>query len=243
MSVLIVVAHPDDEVLGCGATASLLASRGQKVRACILSGDAAARRERPQLEELHADMHRAKEILGLDEPILGDFPNIKLNTVAHLDLVQFIEAAMLESGTDLLFTHHPSDLNDDHVHTSRACQAAARLFQRRSDAPPLKALFFMEILSSTEWAFDAGSDQFRPEAFCEIGEQSLKKKLDALACYRGVLREYPHPRSVEVVRAMATLRGSQAGVYLAEAFQAPFRRLRPDDFEDVSESFAQSVHG
>ena len=87
MSVLIVVAHPDDEVLGCGATASLLAARGLTVRACILSGQAAARRERPELDDLHGDMRRAQQILGLGEPVLGNFPNIKLNTVAHLELV------------------------------------------------------------------------------------------------------------------------------------------------------------
>lgn len=231
MSVLIVVAHPDDEVLGCGATAALFAARGLTVRACILSGQAAARRERPELEELHADMHRAQQILGLGAPVLGDFPNIKLNTVAHLDLVQFIEAAMLESGADVIFTHHPSDLNDDHVQTSRACQAAARLSQRRSDVPPLKALYFMEILSSSEWTFGAGGDQFRAEAFCEIGEEMLEKKIDALQCYRGVLRDCPHPRSREVVRALSTLRGSQAGVRYAEAFQAPFRLFSADKMD------------
>ena len=229
MSVLIVVAHPDDEVLGCGATAALLAARGLTVRACILSGQAAARRERPDLEELHADMHRAQQILGMGEPVLGDFPNIKLNTVAHLDLVQFIEASMLESGADVIFTHHPSDLNDDHVQTSRACQAAARLSQRRSDVSPLKSLYFMEILSSTEWTFGADGDQFRAEAFFEIGEEMLEKKIDALQCYRGVLRDHPHPRSREVVRALSMLRGSQAGVGYAEAFQAPFRLFSAND--------------
>lgn len=229
MSVLIVVAHPDDEVLGCGATAAQLVSRGIDVRACILSAQAAARRGRPEVEQLHADMRRAQEILGLGDPILGDFPNIKLNTVAHLDLVQFIEAAMTDTGADVLFTHHPSDLNDDHVHTSRACQAAARLFQRRDDMAPLKALHFMEILSSTEWTFGAGGDQFRAETFSDIGEELLQRKLDALACYRGVLRDSPHPRSKEAVRALATLRGSQAGVALAEAFQTPFRRLGAEE--------------
>ncbi len=231
MSVLIVVAHPDDEVLGCGATAALLAARGLTVRACILSGQAAARRERPELEELHGDMHRAQQVLGLGEPVLGDFPNIKLNTVAHLDLVQFIEAAMLESGADVIFTHHPSDLNDDHVQTSRACQAAARLSQRRSDVPPLKSLYFMEVLSSSEWTFGAGGDQFRAEAFCEIGEEMLEKKIEALQCYRGVLRDYPHPRSREAVRALSTLRGSQSGVRYAEAFQAPFRLFSADEID------------
>lgn len=227
MSVLIVVAHPDDEVLGCGATAALLAARGMSVRTCILSAKAAARRGRPEVEQLHADMQRAQEILGLGDPILGDFPNIKLNTVAHLDLVQFIEAAIVETGADVLFTHHPSDLNDDHVQTSRACQAGARLFQRRSDVAPLQALHYMEILSSTEWAFGAGGDQFRAETFCDIDEALLERKLEALACYRGVLRDSPHPRSPDVVRALASLRGSQAGVPLAEAFQTPFRRFSP----------------
>ncbi len=225
MSVLVVVAHPDDEVLGCGATAARLAARGMSVRTCILSANAAARRGRPEVKQLHADMQRAQKILGLGEPILGDFPNIKLNTVAHLDLVQFIEAAMVETGADVLFTHHPSDLNDDHVHTSRACQAAARLFQRRDDIAPLQALHFMEILSSTEWTFGAGGEPFRAETFFDIDEAFLERKLDALACYRGVLRDSPHPRSREVVRALAALRGSQAGVPLAEAFQTPFRRL------------------
>jgi len=228
VSVLIVVAHPDDEVLGCGATASILSARGVSVRACILSANAAARRGRPQVQDLHDDMHRAREILGLGEPILGDFPNIKMNTVAHLDLVQFIEGAIVETGANVIYTHHPSDLNDDHVQVSRACQAAARLFQRRDDVPPLEELFFTEILSSTEWTFGAGGDPFRAEAFCEIGEEFLRKKLDALACYRGVLRPYPHPRSEEAVRALATLRGSQSGLRLAEAFQAPFRRMRPE---------------
>lgn len=138
---------------------------------------------------------------------------------------------MVDTGADVLFTHHPSDLNDDHVQVSRACQAAARLFQRRSDVAPLKALYFMEILSATEWTFGSGGDPFKAEAFCEIGEAFLHKKLEALACYRGVLREYPHPRSEQAVRALATLRGSQAGIQLAEAFQAPFRQMRPEEFD------------
>lgn len=231
MSVLVVVAHPDDEALGCGATAAFLAARGLSVRACILSAKAAARRKRPELEELHADMARAQAILGMGEPVLGDFPNIKLNTVAHLDLVQFIEAAMVDTGADVIFTHHPSDLNDDHVQVSRACQAAARLFQRRSDVAQLKALYYMEILSSTEWAFGAGGDPFNADTFCEVGEVFLQKKMEALASYRGVLRDYPHPRSEQAVRALATLRGSQAGLNLAEAFQAPFRQMRAHDFD------------
>ena len=231
MSVLIVVAHPDDEVLGCGATASLLAAKGHTVRACMLSSDVAARRGRPDVEALRDDIHKAQATLGLGEPILGSFPNIKFNSVPHLDLVQVIEAALLETAADTVFTHHPSDLNDDHRHTSRACQAAVRLAQRGGDLPPLRALYFMEILSSTEWGFGDTTGQFRAETFYEIGSELMEKKLEALRCYRGVMREYPHPRSEEGIRALATLRGSQAGIQLAEAFQAPFNVLRPADFD------------
>src|SRR5262245_44374443 len=145
MNVLIVVAHPDDEVLGCGATGAALAAAGHSVSACFLSGHAEARGARPANEELLADIRQAQSILGFAAPTLGAFPNIRLNTVAHIELVRFIEEAMLATRADVLFTHHPSDLNDDHVQTSRACQAAARLFQRRTDVPPLRRFYFMEV--------------------------------------------------------------------------------------------------
>lgn len=220
MSVLIVVAHPDDEVLGAGGTAAALAGRGLPVRACILSGRVDARRNRPTLPNLHSDVDRAQEILGLQEPVLGDFPNIRFNTVPHLELVQFIEAAIVQTDADLIFTHHPGDLNNDHLHTSLACQAAARLFQRRPGLSPLKGLFFTEILSATDWAFSSET-AFRADTFFPI-EGTLDRKVEALYAYQGVMREFPHPRSEKIVRALAAYRGGQAGLANAEAFQTAF---------------------
>ena len=227
---LIVVAHPDDEALGCGATAAALRHADVEVRTCILSGQVSARGLRPSDSELLADTRRAHEALGLEPPIMGDFPNIMFNTVPHINLVQFIEAALMETRADVIFTHHPADLNDDHTQTSRACQAAARLFQRRTDFPPLRALYFMEVLSSTDWSFAAGAGGFVADTFYEIGEEWLKLKLNALAAYRGVMRPFPHPRSEEIVRALAAYRGGQAGVRYAEAFQTAFRSLQTSDF-------------
>lgn len=220
---LIVVAHPDDEVLGAGGTAAALAEHGVSVRSCVLSARAEARRNRPSAHDLRSNILRAQEILGLGEPILGDFPNIHLNTVPHLELVQFIEAAIAETRADLIFTHHPSDLNNDHPQTSAACQAAARLFQRRSGVPQLKGLFFMEVLSATDWAF-AGTDRFSPDTFYPIA-QTLDRKIMALRAYEGVMRPFPHPRSEEVIRALAAYRGGQAGLLNAEAFQTAFHLL------------------
>lgn len=224
-SVLIVVAHPDDEALGCGGMAAKLAAHGVCVRTCILSGSVTARQHRPADPDLSHDTDLAHRLLNLKPPILGDFPNISFNTIPHLELVRFIEAAMLEVRANVVFTHHPADLNNDHLHTSQACQAAARLFQRRADCPPLQALYFMEILSATDWAFPSGMNGFRADTFFEIGEEWLMRKLAALRAYRGVMRDFPHPRSEEIVRALAAYRGGQAGLRYAEAFQTAFRAM------------------
>lgn len=225
VSVLIVVSHPDDEVLGAGGTAAALAAQGNLVRSCILSGQVTARQHRPDLPHLQNDIDQAQAILGLQEPILGDFPNISFNTVPHLALVQFIESAIIQTGATVIFTHHPSDLNNDHLHTSLACQAAARLFQRRADVPRLEALYFMEILSSTDWAFPGSQQSFQVDAFFPI-EETLEQKLKALNAYQGVMREFPHPRSEEIVRGLAAYRGGQAGLRYAEGFQTAFRLLQ-----------------
>jgi len=225
MSILIVVAHPDDEVLGAGGMLATLPAELAPSRACILAANADARTKRPGSEELRKDILQASGLLGLDEPILGDFPNIRLNTVPHLDLVQFIEEAIVSTDATTIFTHHPADLNNDHVQVSFACQAAARLFQRRNNIARLRELYFMEVLSSTEWAFPGGTVAFQPDTFFEIGELGLAKKIEALSCYKGVMRAYPHPRNHQTLRAQATMRGAQSGLQLAEGFQTAFRCL------------------
>ena len=224
MSVLIVVAHPDDEVLGSGATIKKLSSKGEEVNVCIMCGQAAARAHRPEDDELNSDMEDALKMLGVRETIIGDFPNIKMNTVAHLDLVQFIEKAIEKTQATTVITHHPADLNNDHVQTSVACQAAIRLFQRRPEVAPIKELMFMEVLSSTEWAVDSTVSKFNPNVFVEVGACGIDDKIKALSCYRGVMRPYPHPRSEEAIKGLAAYRGGMSGCNYAEAFESVFRR-------------------
>ena len=224
MSYLIVVAHPDDEVLGAGATIYKLAQAGHEVNVCIMSGEAEARKNRPKTDELQENIVSSMSILGVKRAITGDFPNIEFNIVSHLKLVQFIEKAIIETQADIIFTHHPADLNNDHLHTSLACQAAARLFQRRNDVKSLKELLFMEVLSSTEWGLNESMQKFIPNTFIEVGEGGVDKKIEALLQYRDVMRDYPHPRSNEAIRGLAAYRGAQAGIAYAEAFQCVFRR-------------------
>lgn len=223
MNYLFVVAHPDDEVLGAGATIHKLICEGNRVAVATMANHAAARANLSST--LQDDQARAYALLGVEKIYAADFPNIKMNTVPHLELVQFVESCIADFGAEAVVTHHPSDTNVDHAMTSGAVQAAVRLFQRREGIPPLRELWYMEVPSSTEWALDSSANRFLPNLFVEIGESGVRLKLQALACYTGVMRPYPHPRSDEALRGLAAWRGSQAGCAWAEAFECVFRRL------------------
>jgi LmbE family N-acetylglucosaminyl deacetylase len=219
---LVVVAHPDDEILGFGAAGAQLVRRGELVQPIILCGNVDARTQRPTDDELYADMCAATQSLGFAEPILGTFPNIRMNTVDHVDIVRFIEHQIASFQPTRIFTHHVADLNDDHAQVSKACMAAARYFQRRAGIKPLESLSFMEVLSATDWTFPLGAATFSPNCFVDVTD-SIDAKIEALAKYRRVMREAPHPRSAEVLRGHAAYRGGQCGKRYAEAFQTIFR--------------------
>ena len=233
MKFLTVTAHPDDEILGFGGSSAVLTKAGHKVYNLILSGEVKARKSRPNDEVLKSNTLKAQEIVGAEYPILGCFPNIQFNMVPHIELVQFIEKTIEDIEPDIVLTHHPYDLNNDHYHTSKACQAAVRLFQRRINIKPLKALYFMEIPSSTDWAFPVDGQQFRPDTFIEIGKYGLSKKLEALDAYTGIMRPYPHPRSTESIESLAILRGSQVGRNLCEGFQTAMNLFYSDDLFEI----------
>ena len=221
MNYLIVVAHPDDEVLGAGATIFKLIMQGNKVAVAIMSGHAAARNNRSAT--LSEDEEKAMSIMGVEKVYHADFPNIKMNTVPHLELVQYIEQCIEDWQAEVIFTHHPSDTNIDHQETSRAAVAACRLFQRKEGIPQLRELSYMEVPSSTEWSLNSAENRFTPNKFVGIGKSGVEKKLEALSAYTGVMRPYPHPRSVEALTGLAASRGAQAGCAYAEAFESVFR--------------------
>jgi LmbE family N-acetylglucosaminyl deacetylase len=224
MNYLLVVAHPDDEVLGAGATIKKLTDKGNIVDVCIMCTEAKARAFRPKDNELNDDTDAALSMLGVRRKYEGTFPNIEMNNSTHLSLVQFIEKAIIASNCDIIITHHPADTNNDHMHTSMACQAAIRLFQRRVEVEPLKEFWFMEVLSSTEWSVNTSMNRFQPNTFIEIGEDNINVKIAALATYRDVMRSYPHPRSSEAIKGLAAYRGAQSGCNYAEAFECVLRR-------------------
>lgn len=225
MNYLLVVAHPDDEVLGAGGTVVKLIEEGNTVDMLVMCYSANARAFRPEDGELHDDFFSCAKALGISKIYEGDFPNIEMNNISHLKLVQFIEKGIIDSQPDVVITHHPSDTNNDHMHTSLACQAAIRLFQRRTDVRPIKELWYMEVPSSTEWSVNSSMNRFMPNLYVEIGKEGVDKKIKALSMYRGVMRPFPHPRSEEAITGFAAYRGAQSGCNYAEAFECVFRRM------------------
>lgn len=232
MKYLIVVAHPDDEVLGAGASIKKWTLNGDSVDVCVMCHEAKARSNRPSDGDLDADSQAASDYLGIGKRYEGSFPNIEMNTVPHLKLVQFIEKAIQESGPDVLITHHPSDTNNDHVQTSLACQEAFRIFQRRPNVKPIKEFWYMEVGSATDWNVNTAISGFRPDVFVEVDKDGVEAKIKALGLYREVMRSYPHPRSGEAISGLITWRGSQAGLDYAEAFECAIRRIQFDKKRD-----------
>ena len=223
MKYLLVVAHPDDEVLGAGASMWKWCKNGDTVDVAIMSTEAKARAFRPSDAELDGDKDAAMTFLGVKKIYEGSFPNIEMNTVPHLKLVQFIEEAIRERQPDIVITHHPADTNNDHMQTSMACQEAVRLFQRRPEVKRINEFWYMEVPSCTEWKINNGFNTFNPNCFVEVGKDGVEAKIKALSMYRGVVRPYPHPRSAEYIKGLAAMRGGQWGCNYAESFEVVIR--------------------
>lgn len=223
MRYLLVVAHPDDEVLGAGASIYKWTHNGGTVDVAIMCTEAKARTFRPDDNELNEDLNASLKFLGVSRKYEATFPNIEMNTVSHLKLVQFIESAIKDSEPDIVITHHPADTNNDHLQTSMACQEAVRLFQRRPEVKRIKEVWYMEVPSCTEWAINNAMNHFRPNCYVEVGREAVDAKIKALSMYRGVMRPYPHPRSAEYIIGLAAVRGGQWGQQYSESFEVTLR--------------------
>ena len=218
--VLVVAAHPDDEVLGCGGTMARLAREGCAVHVGILGEGVTSRHARredaetEQLEALREDSRRAAEILGAQPPRFGGLPDNRFDTVPLLSVVKIVESWIGELHPRAVYTQHGGDLNIDHAVTFRAVLTAARPLP----ASAVKAVYAYPVLSSSEWAFGRFAPVFTPNIFVDIAA-TLEAKLEAMRAYGGELREFPHPRSLEALRAAARHWGSTAGLAAAEPFE------------------------
>lgn len=226
MKVLVVAAHPDDEVLGCGATMAKLAAAGATVDVLILGEGATSRAgsreagDHDLVARLVEDGRCAADVLGARDVVCEGLPDNRFDTVALLDVVKLVERQIEARTPNLVYTQHGGDVNIDHQVVFRAVLAATRPVPGH----PVHEVLAFEVGSSTEWAFGAFAPAFRPTVFEDVSG-FVDAKVEALGCYASEQRPFPHPRSPEALRAAATRWGSAVGVGAAEAFE-PVRMIR-----------------
>ena len=217
-SVLVIAAHPDDEVLGCGGTLLKLARAGAEIHLAFLADGIGARHPDPahrqaELDHRRAAARAAADILGAASIHFDDLPDNRLDSVPLLDLTQRVEALIARHRPATLLTHHAGDLNIDHRRTHQAVMTACR----PQSGHPVRTLLCFEVPSSTEWQPPGSGAPFTPNWFVDIGA-TLDGKLAALAAYAAEVRDWPHPRSRAGVEYLARWRGASVGREAAEAF-------------------------
>lgn len=225
MRYLTIAAHPDDEILGCGATMSRLASEGHDVHILVLGEGATSRGANAKIaandvEDLRGQAQKAGEEVGASTIVVKSLPDNRFDDVSLLDIVRIVEERVDELQPDAIFTHHGADLNIDHRLTAQAVVTATRTIAGTS----VKEVLAFHIPSSTEWSFGVTGDTFQPNVFVDVNGH-LKNKIAAMDHYEKEIREFPHPRSSEALDAIAKTWGSVAGYSSAEAFQL-IRSLR-----------------
>lgn len=220
MSVLVVAAHPDDEVLGCGGTIARLAEEGYPVYIAVLGEGITSRHSQrgdadlDMVAALESCSRRVAMLLGAKDVFVHRLPDNRFDTVPLLDVVKIVERLIEDLKPQVIYAHHGGDLNIDHAVAFRAVLTATRPLQGCS----VKELYVYEVPSATEWAFAQWAPSFHPNVFVDINP-TLEKKVEAMQIYESEARTFPHPRSAEALRALAQLRGSTVGLEAAEAFE------------------------
>ena len=218
-SVLVVAAHPDDEVLGCGGTIAKHARSGDKVHILIVAEGSTSRQVKRDVKKSEEDLRtlqlcafNAAQELGAEKPYFSNFPDNRLDSVNLLDIIKPIEGIVEDVQPHSVYVHHGGDLNVDHEIVHRAVLTACRPLPGFC----VKNIFTYETVSSTEWGVETQAP-FRPTRFINIGD-TFQNKLNALKAYESEMRPYPHARSIENIKCLAKTRGASVGIEYAEAF-------------------------
>jgi len=216
---LIVAAHPDDEILGCGATVAKYIDNGYKAYTLILGEGKTSRddsrdvqNKTEELSLLNNEIIDANRVLGIEKTFVETFPDNRFDSVDLLDIIKVVSSVIDEVQPNIIFTHYENDLNIDHKLTYKAVITATRPMEGETASE----IYSFEILSSTEWNYPLS---FSPDVFFDVSD-TLELKIEAMRKYKSELCEYPHPRSLEGIRLNAQYNGMRVGKRYVEAFKA-----------------------
>ena len=216
--VLVIAAHPDDEVLGVGGTIAKLTAQGVECNLLIVTdGSSAQYRDSDHLQEIidtkKLETRRCADTLGVKDIFYGELPDMKLDTTPHIRINQVIENVIDQVQPDTVFTHFWGDVNCDHQNVYESTLVAVRPVMGQV----VRELYCYRVPSSTEWTPNKADTMFMPNVFVDI-EQFAEQKYKAFACYSTELRDYPHPRSVQYLRETDKAAGLRVGMLAAEEF-------------------------
>jgi LmbE family N-acetylglucosaminyl deacetylase len=212
--VLVVTAHPDDEVLGMGGTVAAHAvDRRDSVRIlCVTDGSSAQYvGDAQKMQQKNEDARRAAHELGVEDFVHRNLPDMRLDTVPHIEVNAVIEEHIRDLRPEIVYAPHP-DVNLDHCALFDSVLVATRPFP---DQPVRRVLTYATV-SSTEWSA-AGRNWFVPNWFVDV-TSTMERKLAAFRCYATEHRAYPHPRSERALRAHGEYFGASVGCEYAEPF-------------------------
>ncbi len=210
MKILIIAPHSDDEVLGCGGTIAKHTIKGDEVALCIVTKGYTPDWSEEFMQKRQEQIKMSCEILGISKIYLMNYPTAKLDTIPQKELNQALKEVISDFKPDMMFIPHKGDLNKDHRLIFEAALVAARPIEHK-----IKKILVYETLSETEWG--QAIELFIPNVYVDITDTFAKKK-EAMQAYENEIKPAPHPRSMEVIEALAVKRGSEAGMMKAEAF-------------------------
>lgn len=218
--ILIIAAHPDDEVLGCfGTVARLIKENDYEAYTLILGEGKTSRDEKrevenkkEELEVLNNEISNANNVIGIKKVFVETFPDNRFDSVDLLDIIKAISKVKEEIKPDIIFTHYENDLNIDHQITYKAVITATRPMADET----VKEIYSFEVLSSTEWNYPLS---FVPDTHFDIST-TIDLKIEAMKEYESELCDYPHPRSLEGIELNAKYNGMRVGKKYVESFKS-----------------------